>query len=226
MADDLIAKSDSDSPVPEIHLRWVADAQLRFSAAIEGLDDDAVRAPSLLPGWSVGHVLTHVARNADSHIRRSEAAVRGEVVEQYPGGYAGRASDIERGARRPPAAIIEDVAATSASLQSVWGTLRGAAWTMQVRDVSGRHHVLRAMPSRRWRELEIHLVDLDIGPSYDDWPEEFVAENLPELRRTLDGRLQDNARPAEPGELSGREELAWLCGRLHRPGLADLLPWG
>ncbi|MEV7393377.1 maleylpyruvate isomerase N-terminal domain-containing protein, partial [Streptomyces sp. NPDC091215] len=27
--------------------------------------DADVRAPSLLPGWSRGHVLTHVARNAD-----------------------------------------------------------------------------------------------------------------------------------------------------------------
>jgi hypothetical protein len=30
-----------------------------------GFSDANVRGPSLLPGWSRGHVLTHLARNAD-----------------------------------------------------------------------------------------------------------------------------------------------------------------
>ena len=68
------AQPHDDGPVPEVHLRWVADAQARFQMAIEGLDDAKVRSPSLLPGWSIGHVLTHVARNADSHRRRADAA--------------------------------------------------------------------------------------------------------------------------------------------------------
>src|SRR6266511_2471447 len=32
----------------------------------EALDDGAVAAPSLLPGWTRGHVLTHLARQADA----------------------------------------------------------------------------------------------------------------------------------------------------------------
>jgi len=30
-----------------------------------GLSDDDTRAPSELPGWSRGHTLSHIARNAD-----------------------------------------------------------------------------------------------------------------------------------------------------------------
>ena len=73
--------------------------------AIERLSDDDVRSPSLLPEWTVGHVLSHVARNADSHRERAEAAAAGEVVEQYVGGYAGRAAAIELGAVRPSGEI-------------------------------------------------------------------------------------------------------------------------
>lgn len=217
------AKARNDPTIPEAHLEWVKDSQARFQSAIERLDDEKARAPSLLPDWSVGHVLTHVARNADSHRRRSQAAVRGEIVEQYAGGYEGRAAEIERGADRPAIELVEDVIVSAEALRAAWSMLPTPAWDREVRDVAGRMHVLRAMPARRWRELEIHLVDLNIGPSSDDWPDEFVTENLPELRQTLDTRLAEGA--AIP-ELGPRDELAWLCGRLHHPGLPELLPWG
>ncbi len=68
-----------------------------------------MKRPSLLPEWSVGQVLAHMARNADSHKRRAEAAARGVVVEQYPGGFAGRAAEIDRDSRRPAAFLIRDV---------------------------------------------------------------------------------------------------------------------
>ena len=61
---------------------WVAGclaAQDGLLAALRDLDDAAARRPSLLPGWSVGHVLTHIARNADSVVWRLEGAAAGEV---------------------------------------------------------------------------------------------------------------------------------------------------
>jgi maleylpyruvate isomerase len=220
MADD--ASTRNDAAIPVRHLDLVVDAQARFQRAIEGLDDGTARAPSLLPGWTVGHVLTHVARNADSHRRRAHAAVRGQVVEQYAGGYAGRAAEIDRGADRPAPELVEDVRASAVSLDAAWRTLPVETWNSQVSDVAGRMHLLRVMPARRWRELEIHLVDLNIGPSSDDWPDEFVEENLPVLRSTLDARLAPNALPPV---LAERDELAWLCGRLRHPGLPELPPW-
>jgi maleylpyruvate isomerase len=48
-------------------LRKMADAAtdlLLESAA--GVSDEQAREPSLLPGWSRGHLLAHVGRNADS----------------------------------------------------------------------------------------------------------------------------------------------------------------
>jgi maleylpyruvate isomerase len=81
----------------------------RLMTSLERLDDDQVAAPSLLPGWTRGHLLTHIARNADSHVRVLTAARRGEVVEQYPGGKAGRAADIESGATRSVGELVADV---------------------------------------------------------------------------------------------------------------------
>ena len=43
----------------------IAAATERLLATADALTGDQVREPSLLPGWTRGHVLTHVARNAD-----------------------------------------------------------------------------------------------------------------------------------------------------------------
>src|ERR1041385_1496073 len=85
---------------PQIEIEGIRAAQERLLAAIENLTDDDMRAPSMLPGWTRGHVLTHVARNADSVVRRLEGAARGEVLDQYEGGAKGRADDIAHGAPR------------------------------------------------------------------------------------------------------------------------------
>ena len=59
-------------------------AHSRLAAAINDLPDAVVRQPSLLPDWTVGHVLTHLARNAEAMVRRIEAATRGELIDQEP----------------------------------------------------------------------------------------------------------------------------------------------
>src|SRR5579883_2263142 len=101
VADDLVALSGSTA---------------RLLETIDGLTDDDARRPSLLPGWSVGHVLTHIARNADGNRRMAEGAARGESLAQYPHGAAGRAADIEAGAGRPAADLIADVRDSAAAL--------------------------------------------------------------------------------------------------------------
>src|SRR5579872_1795438 len=94
---------------PGADLLWMVDAHARLGRHLDGITDEDVRRPTVLPGWSVGHVLTHLARNADSHLRRIAAASRGEVVDQYEGGPEGRAAEIEAGARRQAAELVADV---------------------------------------------------------------------------------------------------------------------
>jgi maleylpyruvate isomerase len=211
---------------PEEDLDRVSNAQQRFLDVIAGFDDSDLRRPSLLPGWTVAHVLVHVARNADSHRRRTEAAARGDVVDQYPGGYEGRAAEIERGAARTRAEILDDVATSAEGMQTGWRQVPEGAWEVISRDVSGKERPLRALPARRWQELEVHVVDLDAGVTHRDWSAVFVEVWLPALRATAEPRLLAGAALPAPGTLADRDELAWLYGRLQRNDLPELTPWG
>jgi maleylpyruvate isomerase len=215
----------AEPAVPTADLARVDGAQLRFEEAVADVDDATLRRPSSLPGWSVAHVLAHVARNADSHVRRAEAAMRGEVVEQYVGGFDGREREIQSAARLGAADLLRDVCDSGRRLAETWRAVPGEAWCARSRDVGGRERPLSDLPGRRWQELEVHVTDLDLGLTYAAWPDGFVAVWLPRLRAGLDARLPDGARAPRPGSLSPRDELAWLYGRLPRKDLPALTPW-
>jgi len=223
---DAAASSQAANPgPPTVDLQRVAGAQGRFSDRIAGLDDAGVRRPSTLPGWTVAHLLTHVARNADSHIRRAEAAALHQVIDQYPGGFAGRTAEIDLGAGRTAAELVADVDETARRLASTWARLPDDAWGAVTRDVGGRERPLWALVARRWQELEVHLVDLDLGDTPRGWSDAFVATFLPRVRSSAPDRLAPGTALPAPGTLDERDELAWLYGRLDRPDLPALAPW-
>src|SRR2546426_9875693 len=93
-----------------------------------GPAEGVLGVPSLLPGWTRGHVLAHLARNADAFVGALAGARRGEPTAMYPRGVAGRNADIEAGARRPASEIVADVVATAAALDEAWSAMTPAAW--------------------------------------------------------------------------------------------------
>jgi maleylpyruvate isomerase len=196
--------------VPPSELEGCARSHRVLLDRIAGLTDSEARAPSLLPDWTVGHVLTHLARNADSVTRRLEAAACGEVVDQYAGGYAGRASEIAAGASRPAAELVADVAESAARMEAACGAIPPEVWNRPTRDVSGLERPARAMVWRRWREVEVHHSDLGLGYTPADWPAELVAAWLPRELERLPVRTDANAL------------LVWVTGRGPAPTLA---PW-
>lgn len=210
--------------IPAADLDRVCGAHMRLVNATESLSDDDVRRPSLLPGWTIAHVLTHLARNADSHVRRAEAAARRELVDQYEGGYEARDAAIESGAQRAAAELIGDVRQSAVAAGRAWQEVPPDAWTFRSRDANGRARPLFELPSRRWQEIEVHLVDLDIGITHRDWPDEFVLEWLPRTRERMWSQLPDVAHAADFDGPS--EELAWLYGRWKREDLPTPPPWG
>jgi len=66
----------------------VRACEARLVATIVASDDATMARPPLLPGWTVAHLLTHVARNADGHVRWTRAAIDDVVVDGYPDGPA------------------------------------------------------------------------------------------------------------------------------------------
>lgn len=197
-------------PLPTVELAGCAAAHARLDDALAGLTDTQARQPSLLPGWTVGHLLTHIARNADSVVRRLEGAARSEVLSQYEGGYQGRAADIEAGAHRPASELVEDVRATSARCDAACAAVAPEVWDRPTIGITGAEAPASFMAFARWREVETHHVDLGLGHTPADWPTDLVERWLPDLVAALPGR-------ADPAAL-----LAWTIGRGPAP---ELPPW-
>ena len=202
----------------------VQDSHARLRETLAGLGDVDARRPSLLPGWTVGHVLTHLARNADSHVRMLEGARRGDVADQYPGGNARRAADIDAGAGRPARELVADVVESAGRLEEMWAaTPEDVRRTGRGRVVSGLWP-LAELPFRRWREVEIHHVDLGLTYGIEDWPDAYVEAELALALPSLAARLPAGAS-VDVGAVDRRRLLAWIVGRASDPDLPPLSPW-
>ena len=197
-----------------------AGAHLALVNVLQHLTDQQVPQPSRLPGWTVGHVATHIARNADGFTRMLEAAMAGEVGEMYPGGRDRRTHDIEAGSTRPASELAVDVADSAANLEATWAAMPASAWqakgAMIARDVT-----MSDLPFMRWREVTVHHADLDIGFAWSDWEAEYVRLEL--VRSTM---LWASRKPMGLTELppqalavTPHHRVAWLLGRAEIDGL-------
>ena len=205
--------STPDGPGPVEGARAAHECLDRTLADV---DDTRLRAPSLLPGWSVGHVLTHLARNAESHTRMLRAAQAGRAVQQYPGGTAQRAADIEAGASRPAVVVCADVRDTAAALEATWSAMTSSAWAGH--GLAGEiEWPCSVLVLHRWREVQVHHADLGVGYLPADWPAEYLRADLPRALAALPDRLPDDAAR---GAL-----LAWLLDRGLSPVLPTLASW-
>jgi len=189
-------------------LPQLALATGRLLADVDGLDDNAVGQPSALPGWRRAHVLTHLARHAEALVRIADAARRGELVDPYPGGPAGRAAEIEQGAGRTAEAIRADVAAGAARLAEKWRRLPADVWNRPTKALKGTRP-LAAGVTARWVEVEVHHVDLRVGRSPAQWSPEFVTAGLGYVLAGLPGR---------PGPATAPGSGRWLLWCPERAG--------
>src|SRR3954449_7312410 len=119
---------------PEPTSRLIAElpsANRRLLDTVTHLPDDAVLRPSLLPGWTVGHVLTHLARNADALVNLCDWAQTGVRKPMYASLEA-READIAEGKARPLAEQVDDLVAAEARLRERFEDLPEAAWRTEI----------------------------------------------------------------------------------------------
>ncbi|MCH7232286.1 maleylpyruvate isomerase family mycothiol-dependent enzyme [Glycomyces sp. L485] len=155
----------------------------RLVAAVGRLTDDEVRRPSLLPGWTRGHLLTHVARNADAMRNLLDWARTGIETPAYVRAEA-RDADIEAGAGRSADDLRDDVAESAEAFAAEAESLTDAAWRTEVRVLDGPLFSAALLLPRRLTEVELHHTDLDIGYKAADWTGKFARMELPEPMRS------------------------------------------
>jgi len=196
----------------------VADSQDRLDGWLGSLTERQVREPSALPGWTRAHVLAHIGGNARTASEMFEGYARGEDIPQYSGLPARREDEIDADSSLPVAALLDLVRDTGARCLAAYRAMPD--WDGTLRWQSERRPATRG-PVSRWREIEIHRVDLDLGYSAADWPAGFVDFHLPRELPRLTERAPDVTVP----DLSAGEMLAWLFGR-GDPDLPQLPAWG
>jgi maleylpyruvate isomerase len=226
----------------------LAAATGRLLATATALSDAQAREPSLLPGWTRGHVLSHIARNADGMVNLLNWARTGTETPMYASAES-RSADIEAGAGRPAADLTADVRESAAEFAAEAAAMPDDAWTVQVRALRGPGFPALEVVDRRLSEVEIHHVDLAAGYAPSDWPADFVAGALHRVADSFTGRddapsclVRAEGAPhgyrigpagtaSPPVVVRGQPAalLAWLLGRgsgagLRVSGQADGLP--
>jgi maleylpyruvate isomerase len=226
----------------------LADLTDRLMDTIKDMDDDDVRQPSLLPGWSRGHVLTHVARNADGFGNLVEWARTGIETPAYASREA-RDADIEAGAGRSASELESDVESSGERLLAAIADLPFDQRHVEVRAASGRTVPAHDVLWRRIREVAYHHVDLNAGYQFRDVPAGVLLRGLDEavsrlqaggappmrLASTdLDWTSEPDSGADDAVEVRGHASdlLAWMTGRTQGQGLTcsgdlpQLPPWG
>lgn len=214
-------KSDPIEPKIREAVRACAHSHRELVEHLRGLSDEQARRPSLLPDWTVGHVLTHIARNADGFSRMIEGAERGEEASMYEHGADGRRADIESGSGRPAAELIADVEDSSARLDGLFERATEQTWAGYGLTIAGRIPISE-LPERRRGEVEIHRVDLGLGYTFADWPADYRRAELAKRTGQWASRkpMGFTDLPAAALALAPTDRLAWLLGRLDVVGLA------
>ncbi|MBM0235802.1 maleylpyruvate isomerase family mycothiol-dependent enzyme [Micromonospora sp. STR1_7] len=194
---------------------------LRTAASLDAAD---LAGASLLPGWTRGHVLAHLARNADGFVNLLTAARTGQPVPMYSS-LAGRTADIDAGAGRPPAEHLDDLRRTADRFAEAVAAMPVEAWAATVQARLGPWPAALLVWGRL-REIEVHHLDLAAGYRVADWSEAFAHRLLHEVSTHYGNR------PAPPSmvlRFDGSQHELVIGDRVGAPIVAgpapDLAAW-
>jgi maleylpyruvate isomerase len=222
-----------DAEVTEVR-ELLAAANRRLLGDTIAVDDADWRADSRLPGWSRGHVATHLARHADAITRLADWAASGVEQQMYP---RDRNAEIDAGADRNGLEIQTDLDTSADRLSDAFDRVAEAdAWDREVRLRDGSPIPARLLPSCRLFEVVVHHLDLDLGLTIDavdertaEWCLRWAAvrqgrrQGYPSIRMTTDAGSTISIGAADDTtiEVAGPANrlLGWLTRRSGTDGL-------
>ncbi|WP_223281086.1 maleylpyruvate isomerase family mycothiol-dependent enzyme [Streptomyces antnestii] len=207
-------------------LDGVRNSAARLTATLAPLTNLQAREPSALPGWSRGHVLTHLARSADVYRWLLTLARTGTE----PGPRADTATldrALHAGAGRKGTELVADLRTSLDGLLDEAASMPAERWTVLVTALAGWQHPAWFTLRRCRRELETHHADLNLDYTTANWPADYVTWALDDTLTALAAHHFPVARiKAEDLDRSwtlsatgptvtgpGHTLLAWLAGR-------------
>ncbi len=159
----------------ETHLEELAAATRRLVRTVDGMAEGAYAEPSLLPDWTRGHVVAHLALNAEGLAGALRGLTEGRSVPMYASQEA-RDGDIERLGTAEPEAIRSRLLGAVTDFNDAVAAVPPEAWDVSIDRTPGqRAFRARSVPLMRHREVEIHHADLGLGYTRADWPATFAV---------------------------------------------------
>ena len=222
------------SDVARPHHALITQADQALIRTVDALDDDAYAEPSLLPGWTKGHVIAHLALNAEGLERVLTGVHVGEPQTMYDSNDA-RNDDIDELAAATPAELRDRLLAGITLFARAVEAMHEDDWASRFdRTPGGESFAVNNIPLMRVREVEIHHADLGAGYAAADWPEEFRTLLLESMTKRPYGApfvatATDLGRTWQLGEGDGGAIVTgdsaalgwWLTGRGSGEGLVS-----
>lgn len=196
--------------------RWARQGTDLLIEVVDGLGCADYSSPSALPGWTNGHVIAHVAANADALGNLVQWAASGEVSPMYtsPGE---REAMIAKGAELSAADLRAWLRSAAVRLEKSMDELSDDQWAHPVVTAQGRTVPASTIAWLRAREVFVHAVDLAGQVTFADLPEDFLRALIEDIRTKRGGDLRAT------GPLP--DVAAWLAGRPHSLNVPSLGPW-
>jgi maleylpyruvate isomerase len=218
---------------------WADDGQEQVYDAAAALGPADVHGASRLAGWSRGHVLSHLARNADALVNLLDWARTGAESRMYSSPTE-RADGIDEGADRELPEQLADLAAANARFLQAASSVEPVRRSFTVLSGQGREIPAHEVPWLRVRETWLHHVDHDAGYDIDALPDAVAWALTADVAGWMSSRTQATADLASkfgtirlgPGSVatviegSPQRIAGWLTGRSGTSGLtsADVIP--
>jgi len=188
-------------------LSWLGSGTSFLLRVVDRLDDDQLREPSGLPGWSRAHVVGHVARNAEALGRLAAWARTGLQTPMYTSPMQ-RDADIEASAALPADRLRAELASTASELAAALDELDEKTWQATLLSAQGRVIPATEVPWLRVREVWLHAVDLAAGERLTDLPDGVLDALLGDVSATMSTREGCPSVVLEPTD----REQTWRLG--------------
>jgi maleylpyruvate isomerase len=227
---------------PEARLDEVYAATAQYLRSVDKLTPEDLPVDTVLPGWTRAHVVAHLALHALGASRALTGLVHDRPLPLYDS-QERRDADIAATAKLPLDELrelsFEACGRFKAACEAIHETGSESGhryWDETIERIPGGPTLTASgMVDARWREVEIHHVDLGLAYEPSDWSPEFTADIFELV--VLDRGETDNLLLRTPtgdvpvGDGTGqvvegqRAALAyWLLGRHSGHGLPGDLP--